>query len=360
MSIFSLFKRDRSQADATAVVGIDVGSTSVKVVQLHMKKEVPVLDTYGELQLGPYDNLDVGRAARLRSDRLTEALVDILREAGVKATQTALAISYNATFTSVITLAISPTLKAEDVLSVEARKYIPVPLTDVTLDWVPIGVNEKNTEERGLLVATHNEALSRYDAILKGAKLPLLLQEVELFSTIRTVLSEKDETVCIIDLGGGSTKVYIVHKGMLVKSHSLQFSGAELTDLISKTLAIDFKTAEEEKRTYGLSLCDKHPELQKSITTAFDRSMREVQAVLRQFEAEEGKKIEKVILTGGAALLSGTPERIADTLTFPVELARPFSKVSYPAFLTDTLLEAGPSFAVAIGVALRGVFEGND
>ncbi len=357
MSLFSLFKKDTSQADESAVVGIDVGSTSIKVVQLHLKKNTPVLDTYGELQLGPYDNLDVGRVARLRSDRLTEALVDILREAGVKAMQSALAISYNSTFTSVITLGISPTLKAEDVLSVEARKYIPVPLTDVTMDWVPIGVNEKNTEERGLLVATHNEALSRYDALIKGAKLSLLLQEVELFSTIRTVLTEKDETVCVLDLGGGSTKIYIVHKGMLVKSHSLPFSGAEITNLIAKTLAFDFKKAEEEKRTHGLLLKEKYSDIEKPLASLLSRGMREVQAALRQFETEEGKKIEKVILTGGGALLNGAPTFIADTLTFPVILAHPFSKVSYPAFLTDTLLEAGPSFAVAIGAALRGVLE---
>lgn len=354
-SLSTLLKKDGPHADPSSVIGVDIGSSSIKVVQLRMKRGTPILDTYGELQLGPYDGIDIGRTTRLRTDRIIEAFVDILRESATSASRVALAISYNSTFISVITLNTLNNENAEQMLNVEARKYIPVPLTDVTMDWVPISAPKDTKGTRGILVATHNEALSRYESILKGANLTAQLQEIELFSTMRSVLREKDSSACIIDIGAGSTKVYVVQNGVIGKSHSIQLSGMGLTDALAKGLNVDFRTAEERKRFEGLSIVSENPELEKSFMSQLNRGFREVHSVLRHVEEESSSKIEKVILTGGGALLKGLPMFVTDALSRPAEIGRPFSKVSYPAFLEDTLIEAGPSFAVSLGVALRGV-----
>ncbi len=350
-----LLKKDTPRPHTTAVIGVDVGSSSVKIVQIHDNKGVATLDTYGELQLGPYGDAEIGRTVRLRIDKLVEALLDIVREAGATADQVAYAISYSASFTTVITVPETDPEKFGTVIPLEARKYVPVPLSDVTLDWFPVSAH---TEEKGtkvLLAAIHNESLNRYTTMLQGAQMVAVAQELELFSTIRTVVDQKDTTVAIIDCGAGSTRVSIVHKGVLGRTHNVALSAIDLTLAIAKQRGVDFSTAEEEKRVKGLGIVVDSPELEKSFVQILEKGFREIMAVLTLYEQEEGIPIDKVILSGGGALLRGLLPYTNDMLSRPTALANPFAKVAYPAFLEDTLKEAGPSFAVALGAALNGV-----
>jgi type IV pilus assembly protein PilM len=351
----SLFKHDGARARDGAVIGVDVGASSIKIVQLHEQKGNPVLDTYGELQLGPYDGVDIGRTVRLRPDRLIEAFVDIVREAGARAEKVSVAISYNATFTTMLTLNTEDPAKAQSMLTVEARKYIPVPLSDVTIDWVPSPTAPGSKGMRGILVAIHNEALARYDAMIKGVNLPVAAREIELFSTLRTALTANDASVCVIDIGAGSTKVYLIEENVFRRSHSLELSGLQITSAIEKSLVVPFRDAEDMKRRLGLGVIQEHPECEKAITDILNRGFREIHTVIHRYQEETNAKVEKVVLTGGGSLLRGMTLFAHDALSLPVQVAHPFAKVSYPAFLEDTLIEAGPSFAVALGVALRGL-----
>lgn len=350
-----LFKSSTDEPAAQGVIGVDVGSSSIKIVQLHDNKGVVTLDTYGELQLGPYDNTDIGRAVRLPVNKLVQAFIDILREASASARQVSVAISYNASFSTIITVTESDPERITAMIPVEARKYVPVPLSDITIDWFPVVSNPEQKKTQILLAAIHNESLTRYDAMIEGANLARIAQEMELFSSIRTVINEEDKVVAIVDVGAGSTKLSIIHNGTIRKLHSVLMNGTDLTTAISRIKKIDFKTAEEQKRAKGLAIVVDEPELEKAFTTSLERGLREIHAVIQKHEVSEGVTIEKVILSGGGSLLKGFLPYVQDTLSHPVVLADPFSKVAYPAFLEDTLREAGPSFAVAVGAALRGL-----
>lgn len=351
----SLLKKDTAKPVSAGVIGVDVGSSSIKIVQLHEAKGVATLDTYGELQLGPYDNTEIGRSVRLRPDKLVEAFVDILREATATAGKVSVAISYNASFTAIITLPTDDPEKISNMIPVEARKYVPVPLSDVTVDWFPVSAKSDRKASKVLLAAIHNEALTRYTAMVHGADLTGVAHEIELFSTIRTVVSQNDTTAAIIDFGAGSTKLYVVNKGVIGKAHSVQMNGIDLTNAIAETNKIDFRMAEEHKRTRGLGVVSDNPALEKALSQILERGFREIHTVMRRYEEEEGISIEKVLLSGGGALLGGLASYTSDILALPVTMADPFAKVAYPAFLEDTLKEAGPSFAVALGAALRGL-----
>lgn len=351
----SILHKDIAKGEPQGVIGVDVGSSAIKIVQLHAQKGVATLDTYGELQVGPYDNAEIGRNARLRPDKLVEAFVDILREATASAQRVSVAISYSASFSAIITLPTDDTEKISTMIPVEARKYIPVPLTDVTVDWFPVSAKSERKATKVLLAAIHNEALSRYESMLRGADLIGIAHEVELFSTIRTVVAQNDETVAIIDFGSGSTKLYLVHKGVIGKTHSLQMSGIDLTNAIAQVQHVEFREAEEMKRLQGLGVVAGNPDLEKAFVQILERGFREIHTVIKRYEEEEGLQVEKVLMSGGGALLAGLVPYTSDMLSLPVQLADPFSKVAYPAFLEDTLKEAGPSFAVAVGAALRGL-----
>jgi type IV pilus assembly protein PilM len=338
-----------------AVVGVDIGSSALKIVELSEHKGVPTLTTYGELQLGPYEGVEIGRTTRLPAQKLVEAFVDILRESSASSNEVAIAIPYNASFTTIITLQTTNPEKVTSMIPVEARKYVPVPLNEVTLDWFSVSAKSEGNTMKVLLSAIHNDAINRYESLAKGASLGLISEEIELFSTIRSVVSQKDTTVAIIDLGAGSTKLYIVHKGVIGKTHSVLFSGVASTDAVAKELNVSFREAEEIKRSHGLRSQGDDTRVQKAMTSVLDRGLREIHRVMHEYERVEEHEIEKVILSGSGALTAGLVVYASDLFARPVVTADPFSKVAYPAFLEDTLKEAGPSFAVAVGAALRGL-----
>lgn len=337
------------------IIGVDVGSSAIKIVELRNNKGVPTLTTYGELQLGPYENADIGMTMRPQLAKLTEAFVDILREASANGKRIALSVPYTSSFTTIIAIPTADTKMISGMIPVEAKKYVPVPLNEVSLDWFPVSNRSKNHETKILLAAIYNDALNRYRGMVQGAALTTLFSEIEIFSTIRSVVSREDETVAIIDLGAGSTKLFIVHKGGVGTTYSIPLSGSELTRNIAKTLNIEFKVAEERKRAALMSGVTTDDPIYKVLISAFDRGFRELYRVMQRFSEEEEKTIGKIILTGGGALLSGLQTYVQDLSSIRTEIADPFSKVAYPAFLEDTLREAGPSFSVAIGAALRGL-----
>ncbi len=352
----ALLKSDIAKPDrGGGVIGVDIGSSAIKIVELHNNKGIATLDTYGELQLGPYEGVEIGRTTHLQPGKLTEAFVDILREASATSREVAVAISYNSSFMTIVSLPTTDTDQITAMIPVEAKKYVPVPLGEVTLDWFPVSVHSEKNTTKVLLAAIHNDAMKRYNAMVKGASLFTRFTEIEIFSTIRSVVSQNDDTVAIVDFGAGSTKVYIARRGVIGKTHSILMNGVDLTNALSRVAKVEFSVAEEMKRTTGLMGTEEDREGQKALMAVLERGMHEVHKVMSRYEEEENIAIEKVILSGSGALLGGLLTYTQDLLGRPVEIADPFSKVAYPAFLEDTLKEAGPSFAVAVGAALRAL-----
>ncbi len=345
----------------TGVVGIDIGSSSIKVIQLKRVRESAALETYGELQLGPYANVEIGRATNLDPARLAEALVDIVREASVSSKKAALGMSYSSSFVTVVTLPVVDEGQLASMVPIEARKYVPVPISEVTLDWFVIpdtkGTERKNPQSRVLLAAIHNEAISKYRTVMKNAALISSFTEIEVFSTIRSSVLEEDGVVAIIDIGAATTKLYVVAGGIVQRTHSITIGSQDMTLSLSQALELSVADAEELKRQVGISSAGTDERIKTSLNFTIERILGESRRLLAAHEQRTGMKVGKIILTGGGALLKGLLEHAHAQLERDVVLADPFSKVEYPAFLEDTLKEAGPSFAVAMGVALRRLNE---
>src|SRR4051812_30231473 len=153
-----------------SVLGIDIGSSAIKVVQIKRKRGRAVLETYGELALGPYAGTEVGRATALQPEKLAEALKDILREAKTTTSACGVALPISSSLISFINVPPVQEKQLAEVITLEARKYIPVPMTEVLLDWSVVPREEiipsederspKNDQKRQLdvlVVAIHNE-----------------------------------------------------------------------------------------------------------------------------------------------------------------------------------------------------------
>ena len=353
-----IFQSDKIN-ESLGVVGIDFGASSLKVVQLKMGQKTIALETYGELQLGPYGNKDIGEVVTLEPTRLTEALVDIIRESHVTTRNAVLAIPSTSSFMVAIDV---PTLDEGQVASmipVEARKYIPVSMNDITLDWfaIPDAEAEKKNITRALLAAVHNESFGKMRSVVQSAGLVGNGYEIEGFSAVRAAVQKSETATLVLELGAFATRIYILERGIVHDMHTVRHGATELTIAIAKTLAVPFGEAENIKRSMGLVSDNYDPRIREAIAPFVERLMSEAMRVLTRYETTRDTTIEEISLSGGGALLKGFIDYVSEVSHKKVVFADPFSKVEYPAFLESILLEAGPSFTIALGAALRGMSE---
>lgn len=383
MAFFSnLFKR----GGEPRALGIDIGSSAIKIVQLKKKNGQAILETYGELSLGPYAGLTVGQAAQLPPEKIAQALTDLMAEKEVAVTtrKSGLSIPFASSLMSVVEMPDVGGEKLSTMVPLEARKYIPVPIQEVMLDWSvipksesapaepePLGAGEGNsfadkTAEINvglnrvdvLIVAIHNDTIARYRDIVAKSGLEASFFEIEVFSTMRSVVSEGLRPVLVIDMGAASTKLYVIERGIVRASHTVNRGAQDITAALAKSLSITPEQAEVMKRAAGLLGEDQQSQQAREvINLVLDYIWSEVSSTLLSFEKRYNKPVSKVILIGGGASLKGILDVAKDNMKMEVELGEPFNKVSAPAFLENILRETGPEFAVAIGLALRKLSE---
>ena len=353
----------------TKVLGIDIGSSSIKVVQLKKQGGKAVLETYGEIALGPYAGTDIGRATVLSTDKLSEAIKDLLRESNTTTLNSGLSISIGSSFIVFMKMLTSEEKNFPEMVPIEARKYIPVPISDVSLDWWAIPKDEATVSEfengqqveddkmtEILLVVINNDALNRNKDIQKNAGLATTFSEVEIFSCMRAALEPSNSPQVIMDFGAGSTKIFIVEKGILKASHVINRGSQDITLSISKSLGISFEEAEDIKIKQGI-VGDVKNNISEVSSITVDYIMSEAGRFIIGYYKKSNRKISKIVLTGGGSLLKGLKEKAQNSFETPVEIAESFSKVEYPAFLEEVLKTAGPEFTVAIGLAIRKLQE---
>lgn len=350
-----------------SILGIDVGSSSIKVVQLRRERGVAVLETYGELALGPYSGVEIGRATSLSSEKLGGALIDVIREANVTSKNAGLAIPFSSSLVSVIKMPAVDEDQLKGMVPIEARKYIPVPIAEVTLDWFVVpdsveigaapnapGAPVKRVDV--LLAAIHNETIAKYKSIVAAAGIVASFLEIEIFSTVRAALDHGVAPVVVIDFGAATTKVYIVERGIVRESHIVNRGSQDITNAMAKTLSLSTARAEELKRSEGLQGTSNKQVAEAAMLT-LDYIFSEINRVILTYEQRSSKNVSRVVLAGGGAALKGLLSFAQGRLSVDATLADPFGKTQAPAFLLDVLKEAGPIFTVATGVALRKLQE---
>jgi type IV pilus assembly protein PilM len=360
MSFSKLFSSLTAKAtDSRRVVGIDIGSSSIKVVEIENRDDVLTLTTYGELQIGPYADLPIGQSVVLEAKKEQQALVDVIRESAVKAKNAVFAMPLASSFVTTIQLEAS---KDEDLTSrvrVEARKYIPVPINDVTLDWAEIKSEESAKKEKTLrdilMVAIQNDALTRFKVLMQFANLKEPPTEIECFSSLRAAFKPEEKNIALIDVGAVSTRLYLARGGLLQRMHRVRAGGALVTKKISEALQISFEEAESRKRSI-LTGDNYYRDMNKAHQAVYERSLMEFRQVIHEYEKKTGESIDSVYIAGNGVLFPAMKQAMADSLQREVQYVNPFAKVAYPAFMEDMITELGPTFHVALGAALR-VFE---
>lgn len=366
------FLKDLFKEEPTNFMGVDIGTSAVKIVELTKEKERAKLLTYGEA--GTYYAIekltDIGsmkNQQQISDTSIVELIKDLKASVKTKSAAAVFSLPLASSFSTVMEF---PKMKMEEIekaIEYEARQYVPIPISEVSLKWNILSETKKEQQPASdksakdeekievLLVAVPKEVIFRYESIAKSAGIEILDMELESYSSARAVIGNDKMTTVLIDIGARSSDISIIDESVVKFNHNLDIGGADITRVISQSLSIPLIRAEELKKEFGLSAGGGEKEISNLMSSVVDLIITEAQRMTDVFTRKKNKKIERIIMVGGGASLPGIGDYFATRLGAPVSLGNPFSKIIYPPELEPIIKRIGPSYCVATGLALRNL-----
>jgi type IV pilus assembly protein PilM len=341
--------------------GIDVGTKSIKIVEVSQKKEGIVLENYAEL------NLDFACRDFFRSfdknnlnpdiDNISTALRMVIAEAEIKNKIATFSLPDFATFYSSFEMPPMSKKEIDDAVGFEARKYIPLPLSEVVLDWQLIdqgGEIDKEAKTEVLVMAVPKIVIGQYKEIAEKAGIVLDSLEAEAMALKRSLLfREENSNACLVEIGYQSTNVSVISNGFMKMSFSFDLAGKDLTNIIAERFDVDAHEAEKAKRKYGI-VESEELSLKEILEPTLNNIVIKIKKIIKEIESEQGIPVERIILSGGTSLMPGLLDYF---ITFfngvSVELGKPFEKIGYNKSLEGKMEEINANYAIALGEALR-------
>ncbi len=358
-----------------SVLGIDFGTSYIKIVELEVRDGDPFLINYGQVEMPFTEGTETFRFQSPEEKVIThfKALKERL---GTEATTACAALP---AFTGLITMMEMPAMESaelEKAIRFEAPKYIPLPIEDVALSWEVVRGGEAEVKPRKakkpaaepkegeapetapqkmdvLLVAALNKEVERYERYVTSQGMKLALLELEIFSLVRAAIANQEETVLLIDIGSRATNIILVRRGSIIMNRNLNSGGNEMTSALMEALHVNWERAEQMKRGQADLLSS---QLSHTPMPTLQLIQYEVTRMLQQLKAKDpAAKVDRILLTGGSSKMKGLPEYFSRLFQLPVELANPWQHVAYDERLSGNLSELGSSFAIAVGLALGGL-----
>ena len=343
-----------------SILGVDIGTTSIKIVKFKSGKK-PELEDYAILE--SYRHFERANETiqtsnlKMLDKTTTEFLQQAIKNLDVKNTEVVASVQAFSAFVTLLELPLMSAEETANAMNFQAKQYIPLPLSEVTIDWVKAG---EKTDESGkniqqvLLVSVPNEIIKKYENIFQAAGLNLVALEVEGLSLARALTAHSPELTLIVDIGSRSTSILIAQRGFLKFMSQTDFAGGSLTQNLASGTGLAPIEAEMLKRERGLAI-GAGTQLSTLMLPIADVILNEVRQVKDNFEKTYKEKVAKVVLSGGGANLTGLDGYFSRQLGLPAVKADALSAISYPAELEPLISELNPALAISIGFAIRNI-----
>jgi len=354
-------------------LGIDIGTSGIKVVEFVSSKNRPKLVTYGSIDFQEPGSITQPTFVPI----IVESLKRIIREARTQSVQAVSAIPNYSVFSSIITL---PAMNKKDLASAihwEAKKFVPMPIDDMILDWKLLEIKtSENVEQtkhspgngakkgsetpltgstRVLITAAPKTVVQKYVEVFQKVSIQLLSLETESFALERSLVGSDKTPTMIVDIGASTTSIIVTENGIPVLNRSIDVGGRTATHAIVNSLKVDIDRAEQFKRDIGFAL-DAQNGIPQTIEMSISPVVNEIKYGLDLYYSHPAsRKVERVILAGGSAYLPRLPEYLSSLLSMKVFVGDPWARVVYPAELKPALDEIAPRFAGAVGLAMREI-----
>ncbi len=343
-------------------LGVDIGTTSIKAVQVSTGKQLPQLVDYGILESSSH-LLRANKAFQTSSLKIFEAeVVDLLhtllREMKPSTRLAYASLPSFSAFTTVVDLPQMSPSELDKAMRFQAREYVPLPLSEVTLEWLTVNeyMDDKGfAHQQVLLISVPREQVNRYKQIFKDVGLELKALEIENLSVTRALVGSDQTPTLILDIGSRSTNMLFVDRGQLLFTTQSDFAAASLTQALASSLNINPLRAEELKRERGIMGSGPSFELSTIMLPFLDAILNEVKKAQFSYQGQliGARKPERVILSGGGANLLGIQRYVQDQLGLPTVKATPFTHFQYPTAMEPLVPELNAQLTVAMGLVLR-------
>jgi type IV pilus assembly protein PilM len=347
------------QRKAPKVIGLDISSTAVKLLELSKVGNRYRVEAYA---VEPLPLNSVVEKNITEVDAVGDAIRRAVKRAGSRTKNAAVAVAGSAVITKIISM---PSNLSEDELEsqiqLEADQYIPYPLEEVYLDFQVVGSSAESESDRVdvLLAASRSENVDVRVAALEMAGLTAKIVDVEAyamenaFSLIADQIpdSGNDKTVAIIDVGATMTTLNVLHDGKIIYTREQVFGGKQLTEEIQRRYGLSYEEAGMAKRQGGLP--DNYiPEVLEPFKEAMAQQVsRSLQFF---FSSSQYSNVDAIVLAGGSASIPGVDELIETKLGTSTIVGNPFANMAVASKIrAQTLRNDAPALMIACGLAMR-------
>jgi type IV pilus assembly protein PilM len=350
-----VFRRARS------LVGLDIGSSAVKAVELKPAGKAYKVTAFGSEPVPPDSIVD---GAIIDGAAVADAIRRLFDGRGIKTREVAASLSGNAVIVKKITLPVMTENELAESIYWEAEQYIPFDIQDVNLDYqildAPDGAAGKGTMDV-LLVAAKKEKIADYTGVIAQAGRAAAIVDVDAFALQNAYEVnygiDPAAVVVLLNAGASATNINIVSGDRSVFTRDISIGGNAYTEALQKELSLPYDAADQLKRgvpVEGVTFEDARPVLR----AVSENVMLEIQKTFDFFKATAASdRIDRIMVSGGASRAEGFTEMLSERFEAPVEPFDPFKRVMFDArkFHVEASTDIAPTVAVAVGLALRRV-----
>jgi len=336
---------------------LDVGSYSIKLVELKaLKKGFQLVN----LATAPLPSEAIVDGALMDPGAIAEAITSLVGSIKTKTTDVATSVAGHSVIIKKITLAAMTEDELADSIQWEAEQYVPFDIADVNLDFQILGPDPADESQMEvLLVAAKKEIVDDYTAVLAEAGLNPVVMDIDAFACqnmleINYSLPE-GESVAVVNIGASLSNINIIKDGLSLFTRDVANGGNQFTEEIAKRFGISYEDADAAK--LGKKVEGTEPsDIKAVVQESSDSFSSEIARTVDFFMATNpDDHVSKVFICGGGAKVENLDKVLADKLGISVEVANPFNAINCngKAFDGQYIAEEGPSFAVAVGLAIR-------
>ena len=335
------------------MVGIDIGSKTIKIVELDKEGANYSLGASGIIG---YSGITIDK---MTDEKEMASLGQIIRklhsEAGVSSKDVVISIPEPLVFTRTIKFPLLTDAEIASAVKWEAEQYIPIPITDAIVQHTILARNEKSSppEVLVLLVAAPKAVVEKYTKVIQLAGLNTVAVETELVALTRS-LAPPDRTVLLVDFGASSTNIAISKMGLLSFSRCVPIAGEAFTRAVSQGLGVTPEQAEEYKKTYGLTATQLEGKVKRVLDPVLALVVDEIKKAVSYYLTEEkGESPSSLIVSGGTSAVPEIVTTLTKLIGMEVLVGNPFEKINVDPETAQKLAPYVLLYGVAVGLALR-------
>jgi len=341
------------------VIGLDIGSSSIKMVELREDRSGYKLQNLAISPLPPEAIVD---GALMDSATIIDTIRDVIAASKTKSKDVVTSVSGHSVIVKKISLPLMTEAELEESIQWEAERYIPFDINDVNIDFQICGATQENTEVMDVvLVAAKKDMINDYVSVIMESGLNPVIIDLDSFALENMLAINYErgdgETVAVANVGANVTNIDIIRNNTSAFTRDIFRGGNQMTEEIQRQLHVDHEEAEKIKVGTKIDLSSQ-PVIQNVLKTATESLAAEVGNSFEFFQSTNTyEKISRLYLSGGGSKIKDFDIVLQQQIGIPVEVVNPFKRIDYSGrdFDLEYLREIGPIMAVGVGLASRKV-----